>query len=113
LTLSDNQKIGTSKKYLRTSPLKSIITSLPAAASNSDCRRPFSSRLPRYTVVWRVAAGNQGLRVDGVPLANEGAPLDLLARADHGWVFVMRALRARATFVKCPQFGPIRTSLKA
>jgi hypothetical protein len=29
------------------SRLKSIISSLPAAASNSDCRRPFSSRLSR------------------------------------------------------------------
>ena len=30
---------GTDKKCLRTSGLKTIITSLPAAASNSDCRR--------------------------------------------------------------------------
>src|SRR5207244_688272 len=39
LTLSDNQKRRTKKKCLRTSGLNAIMTSLPAAASNSDCRR--------------------------------------------------------------------------
>jgi hypothetical protein len=38
LTLSDNQ-MAAPKKCLRTSGLNAIMTSLPAAASNSDCRR--------------------------------------------------------------------------
>jgi len=54
-----------SENYLRTSRLKSIITSLPAAASNSDCRRPFSSRLSRY---------NGGLHAD--PARRRGAFID-------------------------------------
>src|SRR5712691_479406 len=37
--LIDNQQSGTEKKCLRTSGPKAIMTSLPAAASNSDCRR--------------------------------------------------------------------------
>jgi hypothetical protein len=37
-------KTDTQKKCLRTSGLKPIMTSLPAAASNSDCPPPFSSR---------------------------------------------------------------------
>src|SRR5438874_8690985 len=38
MMLSDNQKV-VPKKCLRTFGLKMIITSLPAAASNSECRR--------------------------------------------------------------------------
>lgn len=38
MTLSDNQKVGL-KKTLPSFGFKVIITSLPAAASNSDCRR--------------------------------------------------------------------------
>jgi len=43
-------EIAPRKKYLRTGRPKEIITPLPAAASRSDRRQPFSSRLSRDMV---------------------------------------------------------------
>ena len=39
MTLTDNQRSGTEKKMLAKLKPKMIMFSLPAAASNSDCRR--------------------------------------------------------------------------
>ena len=49
-----SREIAPCKKCLRTGRPKQIITPLPAAASRPDRRQPFSSRLSRYRLVYRM-----------------------------------------------------------